>query len=477
MLALYRERLCPGRRGLSRRELLRVGGLSLMGLSSLELERLRALAEPAAPALQRGRGNSCVFIFLLGGPSHIDLWDMKPQAPLEVRGEFKAVPSCVPGIQVCEHLPRFARQMDKICLVRSMTHRMNVHGPACSEMFTGRPYPGPPVTDVAQADDWPALSAITMRYAPRREGLIPSVVLPWHCDFVGQGKRIAGQTGGRMGERHNAVLMEGDPSQPDFHVPGIRLRDDMPLDLVRKRRELLAELEATAQSALAHGNEVKLFRQHMENAFQMLGDGRIAQALELGSEPGRVRERYGLHRFGQSLLLARRLVEAGVSLVTVNWYDDTYPSRTAPHWDTHFDNFQTLQDKLLPIFDPAFSAFVADLQERGLLATTLVVATGEFGRTPRLGQFTQAAATTKTGRDHWPWAFTVLLAGGGVRGGQVYGATTANGGYVADRPVTPADLSATILYHLGIDPAIEYADDIQHLRHRLSDGTPVRDLG
>ena len=209
----------------------------------------------------------------------------------------------------------------------------------------------------------------------------------------------------------------------------------------------------------------------------MLGDGRFTQALELTSEPERVRERYGRNRFGQSLLLARRLVEAGVSLVTVNWYDDTYPSTTAPHWDTHFDNFATLKDKLLPIFDPAFSTFVEDLQERGLLDTTLVVAAGEFGRTPRMGQFTQAAATTKTGRDHWPWAFTALLAGGGVRGGQAYGATTSTGGYVADKPVTPADLSATILYHLGIDFEQEYEDETQRLRHRLSDGTPIRDLG
>ena len=190
-----------------------------------------------------------------------------------------------------------------------------------------------------------------------------------------------------------------------------------------------------------------------------------------------MRERYGRTAVGQSLLLARRLVEAGVSLVTVNWQDETKTDGANTCWDTHQDNFAKLKDLLCPRFDRAFPAFIEDLHDRGLLETTLVVAVGEFGRTPKLGQFTQSSNTRRTGRDHWPHAFTALLAGGGVRGGQVYGATTADGGYVHDRPVTPADLAATVLHHLGIDPARRYGDESQGLDPQLSDGRPITDLG
>ena len=175
-----------------------------------------------------------MFLFLFGGPSHIDLWDMKPAAPLEVRGEFKSIATSVPGIRVCEHLPRFAQTMDKLCLLRSMTHRMNVHGPACSEIFSGRPYFGPPTTDQATREDWPSLSAMTMRYGEPRNGLPPSVVLPWLLQFPGQAKRIAGQTGARMGEKYNALVINGDLGQSDFEIQGLKLSDDVPLDRVRQ---------------------------------------------------------------------------------------------------------------------------------------------------------------------------------------------------------------------------------------------------
>jgi uncharacterized protein (DUF1501 family) len=206
-------------------------------------------------------------------------------------------------------------------------------------------------------------------------------------------------------------------------------------------------------------------------------ENRASAVLDLRREPEAVRERYGQTTVGQSLLLARRLVEAGVSLVTVNWQDETKIDGVNTCWDTHQNNFGKLKDLLCPLFDRAFPAFLEDLHERGLLETTLVVAVGEFGRTPKMGQFTQSSNTQKTGRDHWPHAFTALLAGGGIRGGQVYGATTRDGGYAADKPVSPADLTATVLYHLGIDWTQEYTDEFQGLRNRLSDGRPVRDLG
>jgi hypothetical protein len=410
-----------------------------------------------------------VFIFLFGGPSHIDLWDMKPNAPLEIRGEFKPIRTNIPGIHVCEHLPGFARQMDKICLVRSMTHRMNVHGPACSEIFSGRPYFGPPTTDMASREDWPSLSAMAMRFGESTRGLPPSVVLPWVLQFPGQSKRIAGQTGGRMGEKHNALVINGDLAKADFEIEGLRFAADVPLDRIQSRRSLLSQMQSGEGTSEA-------FDLNTANVYSLL-DHRAGDVFDLQSEPASVRERYGATAVGQSLLMARRLVEAGVSLVTVNWEDETKIDGVNTCWDTHQDNFPKLKDLLCPTFDRAFPAFLEDLQERGLLQSTLVVAVGEFGRTPKMGQFTQSSNTRKTGRDHWPNAFTALLAGGGVRGGQFYGATTSTGGYVADKPVSPADLAATILFHLGIDHTRQYEDEFQHLMHRLSDGTPVRDLG
>ena len=475
MFSIFERQYEPDAARLSRRELLRAGALSALGLSSVDLAGLRAVE--AANAASPGTFNSCIFIFLVGGPSHIDLWDMKPEAPAEIRGEFKPISTNVTGIQICEHLPRLARQMDKLCLLRSMEHRMPVHGPACSEMFTGRPYFGPPLTDQARPEDWPSLSALTMRYAERHAALPPAVVLPWYIQFAGQDKRIAGQTGGRMGDLSNAFLVQGDPSHERFAVQGMQLADDISVERVRARRELRRQLDASLSPTLDAEPSVQMFSNHVDTAFSMLGDVRASRAFQLDQESPAQRQRYGPSKFGQSLLLARRLVESGVSLVTVNWDDDTRSDKVSPFWDTHNHNFASLKNRLTPTFDEGFSALIEDLAARGLLDTTLVVVTGEFGRTPRIGQIVQNGMTEKTGRDHWPHAFTVLLAGGGVRGGQVYGSTNAIGAFVKDRPVTPADLSATILYHLGVDFSRDYWDDFQQMRQKLSIGQPIRDLG
>jgi hypothetical protein len=440
-----------------------------VGLSAGRLERLRA--RQLAP--QRAR--ACVFFFLFGGPSQVDLWDMKPGAPPEIRGEFRPIPTCVPGIQICEHLPLLAQQMDKVCLVRSMTHRMNVHGPACSEVFTGREYFQAPITDQASREDWPSLSSLVMRFGSRGGGLAPSVVLPWYLQFPGQAKRIAGQTGARMGESYSALLVQGDVGKADYELTGLHLPPDVPWTRMRERQRLLASLDREGGEA-AMGQPLAHLKANRSRAWSLL-ESRAGELLDLKREPEKVRQRYGQTTVGQSLLLARRLVEAGVSLVTVNWQDETHIDGVNTCWDTHQNNFPKLKNLLCPLFDRAFSTFLADLAERGLLQTTLVVALGEFGRTPRMGQFSQSANTQKSGRDHWPHAFTALLAGGGVRGGQVYGATNDNGGYVVDKPVSPADLTATILWHLGIDPAQTYHDEFQKLPRKLSEGKVVKGLG
>ncbi len=451
-----------------RRELLHVGGLSLLGLTAGGLESLRAESQSS----ERPRAKSCVFLFLFGGPSQIDLWDMKPKAPVEVRGEFQSIATSVPGIQVCEHLPRFAAQMDKMCLLRSMTHRMNVHGPACSEVFSGRDYQGPPVTDQATPEDWPSLSAMTMRYAKSPLGLPASVVLPWYLQFPGQSKRIAGQTGGRMGERHNPLLVQGGLDESSFESSGLRFQADAPWNRLNSRRGLLERIEQVGGPESVRA--IDEFRMSSQSVYTLL-ENQTADRLDLSQEPDSVREKYGSTVVGKSLLAARRLVESGVPLITVNWEDETKIDGVNTCWDTHQNNFSKLKTLLCPIFDHAFPAFIEDLHDRGLLETTLVVALGEFGRTPKLGQFTQSSNTQSTGRDHWPHAFTAIVAGGGVRGGQAYGATSANAGFVVDRPVSPADLSATILNHLGVDQTLEYDDEFQRLKRRLSEGRVVAD--
>ena len=459
----------PTSQTVCRRQALQAGGLSLLGLSLPELEWLRA----AAPGDERHQRNSCVFLFLFGGPSQIDLWDMKPEAPAEVRGEFQPKPTKVPGIQICEHLPRLAATMDKVCLLRSMTHGMNVHGPACSEVFSGREYFGAPTTDQASDQDWPSLSAMAMRYGTAQGGLPPSVVLPWYVQFPGQAKRIAGQTGGRMGERHNALLVTGDEEKHEFQVDGFQLRETTPISRLQQRRQLLSNLQsATKQLQTSVSSQ---FQQHRDRAYQLLKN-RAGELMDLGREKQSTRERYGDSMVGQSLLMARRLIEAGVSLVTVNWQDETKTDGVNTCWDTHQNNFPKLKKLLCPLFDQAFPSFIQDLDQRGLLETTLVVAIGEFGRTPHMGQFSQSSNTKKSGRDHWPSAFTAIVAGGGVRGGQVYGETDRVAGQVKDKPVTPADLTATIFHHLGMDSRLRYRDELQGLRHLLSDGKSILDL-
>lgn len=449
----------------TRRDVLRTSGWGWLGFTAPQLASLLHGA-----SMQPSPHKSCVFLFLFGGPSQIDLWDMKPSAPVEIRGEFQPIATRVPGIHICEHLPRLAGQMDKLCLVRSMTHQMNVHGPACSELFSGREYFGAPTTDQATELDWPSLSSLSMRYGRPTGGLPASVVLPWYLQFPGQPRRIAGQTGGRMGERYNGLLVQGD--EAGFQVEGLELRERFPLERFAGRRQLLTQLQARSSRRAMNAPVVDSFQRHSDRAYVLLAE-RAGELLDLRRESSAVRERYGSTVVGQSLLMARRLVEAGVSMITVNWQDETKIDGVNTCWDTHQNNFPKLKNLLCPILDQALSAFLQDLSERGLLETTLVVAVGEFGRTPHLGQFSQSSNTQKSGRDHWPSAFTALLAGGGVGGGRVYGATNQHGAFVEEKPVTPADLAATMLQHVGISPTQSYVDEFQGQAHRLSIGKPL----
>ena len=302
------------KRRFSRRRCLQVGAAGMLGLNVAELSQLQALSAPNNAAANR-RAHSCVFIFLFGGPSHIDLWDMKPDAPVEVRGDFRPVATNVPGVDLCEHLPLLAQQMDKICLLRSMTHHMPVHGPACSEIYSGREYFGPPVTDQARPEDWPSLSSLITRFGQRRQGLPNSVVLPWYTQFVGQDRRIAGQTGGRMGEEFNPFLVEGNPNSKEFRVQGLSLPAEVTAARFERRQLLRRQLDQLDTRRFAGIKKMELVETNYQTALSMLKDARVGRSFELERESVQMRERYGKSRIGQSLLLARRLVATGVALI------------------------------------------------------------------------------------------------------------------------------------------------------------------
>ena len=448
--------------------------LSGQGIAGLSLFQWLCVQQACGGGVPTGGQKSCVFIFLFGGPSQVDIWDMKPQASLEVRGEFRPIATTAPEIQICEHLPLLAGQMHRACLVRSMRHQMPVHGPACSELYTGRPYPLPPTTDEARREDWPSLTSLVTRFGLEDRGLPAAVVLPWHAQFRGQSRRIAGQTGGRMGDEFNPYLLTASLDAGEFDSGELTLSEGQTSLRLQQRFQLLESLERPR--GMVPGGRTGLladFGRHQDRALAMLSSGQPGRAVDLSAESAETQQRYGRSVFGRSLLAARRLVEAGVPFITVNWYDDSFHDKVSPHWDQHHHIFPTLRDRMLPVFDRAMSAFLEDLGQRDLLKSTLVAATGEFGRTPIVGQFTQNAMTEKSGRDHWPHAFTVLMAGGGVRGGQVYGSTDGQGGQVRDNPVTPADLTATMLQHLGLEPHLEYWDPFQQQAQRLTEGQPI----
>jgi hypothetical protein len=462
--------------GYSRREFLRIGGLAIGGLS---LPRL--LAAPAASKTP-GRAKSCLLIFMDGGPSHLELWDLKPEAPLEVRGEFQPIRSSVPGVTVGELLPLTSRQMHHLAQVRSVQHSVTDHNAGSYYMLTGaNPADGSArgiQTDTATT--FPSFGSAVAYLRPVESAMPPYVLLPeyqWN-----NGVDIGGQKGGFLGAKYDPFL-PGDPSRPDFAVPGLELLPDLPMDRLVERDNLRQALD----SAIARRGERAgwdRFDGFQRRAVEVVTSPAVRRAFDLSQEPPKLRERYGtdpgsdrslearkfggLPHIGQTFLLARRLIEAGVRLVTV-----MTGRRIDQAWDTHRDHFALMKQSLCPPFDRAFSALIADMHTRGLLDETLVVVMGEFGRTPKIGQITSGAGAAKNnGRDHWPFCYTVLFAGAGVRGGAVWGSSDRYAAYPKENPVGPADIAATIYTALGIDPATEIHDS-QNRPYTLSTGKPI----
>ena len=450
----------------TRRDWLQAGGLSALALS---LPDVLASAEVASPQASFGRARACLVIYLFGGPSHVDLWDMKPEAPEGFRGEFKPIATNVPGIRICEHLPRLARQADRYCLIRSMTHPHPRHGWGLYYMLTGKRHSRPDLDAPPTPDDFPGLGALVSRIGPKRRRTAPmAVTLPRWNRFNDLPNDYAGEKAGFVGSGHDPWLVKSLVGGQSFSLSELELPLDVPPGRLAERRDLLAAVDRRIGQWAETAREYSAVQ---ARAYDLLGSRAVRAAFDLEQEPARVRDRYGRHPFGQGLLVARRLVEAGTVLVQVNWHDDGSDVKS-PFWDTHKDNFNSLKKKLLPPLDESLSALLDDLQQRGLLDSTLVLVMGEFGRTPRIGQVVMNAATDKAGRDHWPHAYTVLAAGGGIRGGKVHGASDNRAAYVTDDPVTPPDLQATLLHALGIKSGAIITDR-QGRPRAASDGTPV----
>jgi hypothetical protein len=434
---------------ISRRELMRIGGLNLLGLSLPAL--LRAAAQAATTGGDRtfGRAKNIIYLWLQGGPPQHETFDPKPGAPLEIRGPFKPISTNVPGIQFCELLPRIAGVADKLAVVRSMSTEDNTHDTSGYWILTGQKYPGGTARAI-KPSDWPYFGSVVKMLKPSER--VPALTSVWIPDIIRLNENVtpAGQTAGFLGAQWDPDRFIGDPSAANYKIEGLALRDDVsPLRLAR--RVSLFEHVGKHLDALEQSAATSDFDKIRQAAFGLLTSGGARDAFRISDEPEKVRERYGRNKWGQCVLLARRLIEAGVRLVHVGWPREPGDSAVNnPMWDTHAQNADRLQDFLCPIFDLGYSALIEDLDQRGLLDETLVVAVAEFGRTPKINGI--------GGRDHWGNVFSFALAGAGISGGQVYGASDKTGGYPATNRVQPPELTATIFHLLGIRPEATFPD-------------------
>lgn len=430
---------------LCRRKVLEIGALSPFGLS---LPQLLASESSQSSIPHFGRAKSCVVIFLWGGPGQQDLWDPKPEAPSVVRSEFAPISTNVPGVQITEQLPHLAQVADRFTIVRSVTHRDFEHGSAAYTALTGYPHPLPGTNTVARPDDFPTYGSVLTKVAPTREPVPDFVVLG---PVMHQGARppLAGQNAGFLGSGYDAFRIAGDPSSDSFSVSGVELQEQLTGSRFLGRNELLRSIDEHQPSKGRHAEGLtELYRR----AVGLLGSEQTRKAFQVDGESAAVRDAYGRSRFGQSLLLARRLVEARVPLITLNW-----SKLNADQWDTHKNNYGKLRE-MLPPFDRSLGAFISDLDERGLLDETLVVCLGEFGRTAKINE--------NAGRDHWPDCYSIVLAGGGIRRGHVHGASNRTATYPVDGDVAPWDIAATMYHLLGVPPTT-------HLVNRQGQPLPI----
>jgi Protein of unknown function (DUF1501) len=439
--------------------MLQVGAI---GALNLALPRVLAAGERTARDGSAPRADSCILVFLNGGPSHLDMWDMKPDLPKELRSEFQPIATSVPGIRVCEHLPRLARLMAHCTLVRSVHHDQVAHAPAVYTALTGVRSNVRAGIVGAKPTDHPAIGSVIGRFRPPAAPVPPYVLMPYLTAEGAGGPPQPGFLGGWLGKAHDPFLvLRGGPSPDGFNLPALVPGVGMTTGRVWDRRELLAGLNRSgAPVGAGPGREMERLQ---GKACDLLTSAAAQRAFQLDQEPARVRDAYGRNIYGQSLLLARRLVEAGTRLACISWAPDANAT-----WDTHGGNFVKLKDQLLPPFDTGFSQLLTDLADRGLLERTLVVVMGEIGRTPKINN--------GAGRDHWEFCYTVLFAGGGTKGGCTYGASDKHGAFPSQCPVTASDIVATIYHALGIPPDLELRDRLDRPLLLLPEGAPIRDV-
>lgn len=420
------RRFCDGVR---RRDMLRLGAAGLWGWN-LSWPQILAAQEQAAIGKGSTRDVSVIILFLQGGLSTIDTWDMKPEAPVEFRGEFKPISTNVPGIQLCEHLPRLAGQMDKFSLVRSFGLSNSDHGPADHYILTGYRPGGGFNGGLKPNNQRPAHGAIIAKQLGPRGAVPPYVCLPKMHNSAGSSY---------LGSSAAPFTVEADPNAPDFTVPDLAPPLDIDAERLSDRRGILQQIDRFQRGTEAAANRsANAMSTYQQKAFELMTSTATKNAFDISREPDKLREEYGRHSLGQSCLMARRLVEAGVRCVLI---DHT-------NWDTHFNNFHVLKNDLLPHLDTGMSTLFRDLHDRGMLETTLVLVTGEFGRTPRINK--------DAGRDHWGPSTAIAMGGGGIRGGVVVGASNERAEKPATTPYGPEDLAATLYHCLGIDPKTEF---------------------
>jgi hypothetical protein len=440
---------CPGPQRQTRRDLLQVGAASLLGLN---LPRLLQ-ADTARGHGQEARADACILVFLNGGPSHLDMWDMKPDAPVEIRGEFKPIATSLPGVQLSEHLPRLARHMHRCTLVRSMHHSVNnSHAAAVYCALTGhdRGEKG----GGAKPGDNPAIGSVLARLRPPRVPILPYVSMPYITAEGAGGPPQPGFFGGLLGRTYDPLFMLRDPNAANFALPELSYSTQL-----GPRRDFLEQLDRLRNS----DRQLQDMTSFQARAFDLLTSPASQRAFQLDQEPLAVRASYGRNIYGQSVLLARRLIEAGTRLACISWAPDANAT-----WDTHGNNFTSLKNTLLPQLDQAVSSLLTDLAERGRLERTLVVVMGEFGRTPKVNG--------AKGRDHYNFCYTLMLAGGGIKPGFVHGASDRIGARPSRNPVTPGDIVATIYHCLGIDPGMEMYDRLARPFALLPSGNVIREL-
>ncbi len=453
---------------ITRREWLRVGGLGAFGLSLPQLVCSRTIsASPCIPnplSGSFGKAKSCIVLFMLGGPPQHETWDPKPDAPAEIRGDLGTITTATPGLRVGELMPQTAKLTDRIAILRAMATDDNAHSSSGYWMLTGYPHspknsenalPGAP-------NDWPSMASVVRHLKGDATSIPGSIRLPeeiWNTGHI----LWPGQDAGWLGNHADPWLVHCDPSKADFRVSTLSLPSDMTSERLVARRAL-QELMNQKLDALQSSVSAQRWALWQNKAIDLLRTNTAQQAFAIERESDTTRERYGKNRFGQSVLLARRLVESGVSLVQVNWTRGETDENVAPAWDTHAKNTERLKNALMPPMDQAYSALLSDLEQRGMLDETLVVWMGEFGRSPKINP--------SGGRDHWGHVFSAALAGGGIQGGAVYGQSDRQGGYPLDGRVEPQDLTATIYHCLGFRPETELRDRLNRPL-AISKGHPV----